>query len=71
MSDDPARAALEYLADPENWLGDPLSQESTLHGHDTPYELAVAALALEPRYPETANSFYGPDGVLVIRRPTP
>lgn len=40
-------AALRYLADRENWLGDPLDQTSTLHGHFTPYELARAALGLE------------------------
>jgi len=38
------RRALAYLANRENWLGDPHSQESMLHGHDTPYELALAAL---------------------------
>jgi hypothetical protein len=45
------REALAYLADPENWLGDPHDQAATLHGHDTPYELAGAALAAheEPR----------------------
>ena len=40
------KRALEYLTDRESWLGDPHSQESTLHGHDTPYELALAALDL-------------------------
>lgn len=37
--------ALRILADSESWSGDPLSQESTLYGHDTPYELAVEAIA--------------------------
>ena len=39
------RAVLVYLADPENWLGDPASQESTLYGHDTPWELAFRVLS--------------------------
>jgi hypothetical protein len=47
-ADDRQRTALEYLADPENWLGDPHSQEATLHGHDTPYELACRALGIDP-----------------------
>lgn len=47
--------ALRYLTDPENWLGNPLRQQSTLHGHFTPYELARDALARHP-------SFSGEDG---------
>jgi hypothetical protein len=46
--------ALEYLADPESWGGNPLSQESTLYGHDTPFELAAAALASEGTPEETS-----------------
>ena len=38
------RRALEYLADPESWLGDPHDQRSSLFGHDTPFELAAQAL---------------------------
>jgi hypothetical protein len=38
------RAALEYLADRANWMGSVHSQESTLHGHDTPFELAERVL---------------------------
>lgn len=41
---DRMRAALEYLADPESWAGDPLTHDAVLYGHDTPYELARAAL---------------------------
>lgn len=44
--DDRLREALEYLADPESWGGNPLSQEASLYGHDTPFELARAALAV-------------------------
>jgi hypothetical protein len=44
--------ALAYLADPENWLGDPHDQTATLHGHDTPYELAVASLAARKEPPQ-------------------
>ncbi len=43
------RAALAYMADPENWAGDPHQITSHLHGHDTPYELARDALDDEPR----------------------
>jgi hypothetical protein len=39
------RAELAFMADPANWLGDPYDQTSTLHGHFTPYEIAVHALA--------------------------
>jgi hypothetical protein len=39
------RVALRYLADRDNWLGDPLGQTSTLHGHFTPYEMALRALS--------------------------
>lgn len=42
-----AHDALAYLADPDNWLGDPLDQTSTLHGHFTPFELARRALGQE------------------------
>jgi hypothetical protein len=38
------RNALEYLADPESWSGDPHNQESCLYGHYTPFELATAVL---------------------------
>jgi hypothetical protein len=40
--------ALRYLADPESWHGDPASHEAMLLGHDTPYELARAALSATP-----------------------
>jgi hypothetical protein len=39
------RAALEYLADPESWGGDPHECRATLYGHDTPLEVAARALA--------------------------
>jgi hypothetical protein len=39
------RLALEYLADKESWLGNPLAADAMLFGHDSVYELAVAALA--------------------------
>ncbi len=39
------KAALEVLADPENWSGKPGTWNSSLYGHFTPYELAVNALA--------------------------
>lgn len=42
---DRLRAALEYLADPESWLGDPHAADAMLYGHDSPFELAVAVLA--------------------------
>lgn len=42
-----AHDALAYLADPGNWLGDPLDQTSTLHGHLTPFEMARRALGQE------------------------
>lgn len=38
------RMALEYLADPESWLGDPLDQQAVLLGHHTPFEMAATAL---------------------------
>jgi hypothetical protein len=38
------RTALRYLADPDNWAGDPLAYGAPLLGHFTPYELAVRAL---------------------------
>lgn len=44
-----AHDALAYLADPGNWLGDPLDQTSTLHGHFTPFEMARMALGQEAR----------------------
>lgn len=47
------REALEYLADPESWLGDPCSHEAWLLGHDTPYELARAVLKLDADDPQT------------------
>ncbi len=37
--------ALRELADPENWHGNPESQDAWLFGRYTPYELAVEALA--------------------------
>lgn len=43
------RDTLEFLADPESWLGDPHDQTSTLHGHFTPFELACRALGVRPR----------------------
>ncbi len=43
------RKVLAYLADPENWVGNPHDQTSTLHGHFTPFELALAALSPEGR----------------------
>jgi hypothetical protein len=39
------RNALEYLADRESWLGRPEYPQAMLYGHDSPYELAQAALA--------------------------
>ncbi len=45
---DEAIRPLRILANPENWLDNPLSQTATLLGHDTPYELAVDALAHMP-----------------------
>ncbi len=45
LGSDRRRAALDYLADRANWSGDPHDQDSTLHGHDTPYELAARAVA--------------------------
>lgn len=36
--------ALAYLADEESWGGDPHEHGTVLYGHDTPYELASAAL---------------------------
>jgi hypothetical protein len=53
---DPLRAALEYLADPESWGGDPRSQEATLYGHHTPYELAREALAADAQAAPTQRS---------------
>jgi len=50
----PTTTALRYLADPENWLGDPHDQEATLHGHDTPFELAVMALTAPDDCPTCA-----------------
>jgi hypothetical protein len=41
---DAMKSALDYLADPESWGGNPLSQEATLYGHDTPFELARGVL---------------------------
>ncbi|MHB1950187.1 MAG: hypothetical protein ACYCQK_01780 [Acidiferrobacteraceae bacterium] len=43
---DPAtmRAALEYLADEQMWLGDPRSPSSVLIDGKTPFELARQAL---------------------------
>lgn len=38
------RRALEHLADPASWLGDPHDQQAVLLGHDTPFEMAVEAL---------------------------
>lgn len=38
------RRALEYLADPASWLGDPHSHDAILLGADTPFELAAEAL---------------------------
>lgn len=40
----PLYEALLYLADEENWLGDPHAYGAPLHGHETPYELAVRVL---------------------------
>lgn len=40
-------AALKFLADPENWNGNPHDQTAILYGHFTPYELAVVALSAE------------------------
>ena len=60
---------LRYLADPGSWLGDPHSQETWLHGHDTPFELAVAALASEGTPEEAKNKplvhILGGDGGLL------
>ena len=36
--------ALEYLADPESWAGDPRKHATALYGHDTPFELAQRTL---------------------------
>ena len=52
LDEEGLRAALEtalrYLADPENWRGDPHAGNSTLLGHFTAYELAVDALGEKP-----------------------
>lgn len=45
---DSLRETLRYLADPESWGGDPRSHDAVLYGHDTPYELALAALSPPP-----------------------
>lgn len=39
---------IEYLADPESWLGGPHDQKAVLLGHFTPYELARLCLGLDP-----------------------
>ncbi len=41
------KAALDYLADPQSWGGNPRDQTTPLYGHDTPFELALAALSPE------------------------
>ncbi len=41
------KTALDYLADPQSWGGNPHDQTTPLYGHDTPFELAVAALSPE------------------------
>jgi len=48
--------ALEELADPENWHGNPHDQSAWLFGHFTPYELAREALGLpeDPEGPQEA-----------------
>ena len=46
------RTALAYLADPESWAGNPhdlTTPMATLHGHDSPFELARWALGQEER----------------------
>lgn len=40
------RAALEYMADKDSWLGNPHDQTAVLFGHDTPYELARETLGM-------------------------
>lgn len=39
--------ALRQLADPENWIGDPMTLDAEFTGHFTPFELACEALADE------------------------
>ncbi len=39
------RRPLEEMADADNWAGNPLSLDCYMYGHDSPYELAQAALA--------------------------
>lgn len=41
------KAALSQLADPTNWIGDPMTLDAEFTGHFTPFELACAALADE------------------------
>lgn len=41
---DRMRRALEYLADPSNWLSNPHHMTAILEGDATPHELAVEAL---------------------------
>jgi hypothetical protein len=53
------RDALEHLANPENWMGDPHSQEATLYGHDTPSELARAVLDATPNPSSLVSSTDG------------
>jgi hypothetical protein len=38
------KAALAYIGDEANWLGDPLSSTATILGHFTAYEIARRAL---------------------------
>lgn len=63
--ENPAEDVLRYLADPENWLGDPFDQTSTLHGHFTPYELARDWLETHGRVAKVSEHLIDP------RQPSP
>lgn len=54
--------ALAYLADPKSWLGNPHDLTATLHGHDTPYELARAVLDANPSSLVSSTDGNQPDG---------
>lgn len=47
--------ALRQLADPENWIGDPMTLDAEFTGHFTPFELACDALADEEKSPSDAG----------------
>lgn len=61
---DKKEQALRFLADPTNWIGDPMTLDAELTGHFTPFELACNALADEDDF-DVADaeglSAYGPE----------